>query len=44
MEKPKISKGLITIGIIVIIVLALYGSIRGAYNNMVQMEEAVEGQ
>jgi len=44
MEKPKISKGLITIAIIAIIVLALYGSIRGAFNNMVQLDEAVDGQ
>jgi LemA protein len=44
MEKPKISKGLITIGIIIIVALALYSSIRGAYNNMVTLDEAVEGQ
>jgi len=44
MEKPKVSKGLITIGIIVILVLVLYGSIRGAYNNMVQLDENVDQQ
>jgi len=44
MEKPKISKGLIIIGVILIIALALYGSIRGAYNNMVQLDEDVTQQ
>ncbi len=44
MEKPKISKGLIAIGVILIIALALYGSIRGAYNNMVQLDEDVAQQ
>lgn len=44
MEKPKVSKGLITIGIVVILVLILFGSIRGAYNNMVLLDEAVSGQ
>lgn len=44
MEKLKISKGLITIGIIVIVALLLFSSIRGAYNNMVRLDEAVEGQ
>lgn len=44
MEKPKISKGLIAIGVILIIALALYGSIRGAYNNMVQLDEDVTQQ
>lgn len=44
MEKPKISKGLIIIGVILIIALALYGSIRGSYNNMVQLDEDVTQQ
>jgi len=34
----------ITIGIIVLVVLVIYSSIRGSYNTMVTMEEAVEGQ
>ncbi|MBW6496814.1 MAG: LemA family protein [Bacteroidales bacterium] len=38
------SKGLIIIGVILIIALALYGSIRGAYNNMVQLDEDVTQQ
>lgn len=44
MEKPKVSKGLITIGVIVVLAFILYGSIRGAYNGMVQLDEAVSGQ
>jgi len=34
----------ITIGIIVLVVLVIYSSIRGSYNTLVTMEEAVEGQ
>lgn len=34
----------ITIGVIVLVVLMIYGSFRGSYNTLVTMEEAVEGQ
>ncbi len=44
MDISKISKKWITIGILVLIGLIVYSSIRGSYNNMVTMEEAVEGQ
>lgn len=44
MDTSKISKKWITIGILVLAGLIVYSSIRGSYNTMVTMEEAVEGQ
>ncbi|TVQ10246.1 MAG: LemA family protein [Bacteroidetes bacterium] len=38
------SKKWITIGIIVLVALVVYSSIRGSYNTLVTQEEAVEGQ
>ncbi|MEE4178262.1 MAG: LemA family protein [Bacteroides sp.] len=38
------SKNVIIIGVVVVLALLLYGSIKGAYNNMVMLEEGVEGQ
>jgi LemA protein len=40
----KIKKSWIVIGVIVIIALILYGSIKNTYNKMVQMEQNVESQ
>jgi len=40
----KIKKSWIVIGVIVIIALILYGSIKNTYNKMVQMEQNVEAQ
>ena len=37
-------KGLITVIIIVVVVLAIYAWIKGAYNGMVQRQESVEAQ
>ncbi|TVQ88623.1 MAG: LemA family protein [Bacteroidetes bacterium] len=34
----------ITIGVIVLVVLMIYGSFRGSYNTLVTLDEAVEGQ
>lgn len=44
MDTSKISKKWITIGIIVLVGLIIYSSVRGSYNTLVTMEEAVEGQ
>ncbi len=44
MEKGKGSRKWITIGVIVVLVLIVFGSIRGSYNSMVILDEAVEGQ
>ena len=44
MDTSKISKKWITIGIIVLVGLIVYSSIRGSYNTLVTQEEAVEGQ
>ena len=44
MDTSKISKKWITIGILVLVVLIIYSSIRGSYNTLVTLEEAVEGQ
>jgi len=44
MDTSKISKKWITIGIVVLAVLIIYGSIRGSYNTMVTLEESIEGQ
>lgn len=40
----KIKKSWIVIGVIVIIALILYGSVKNTYNKMVQMEQNVEAQ
>lgn len=40
----KIKKSWIIIGVIVILFLIVYGSIRSTYNKMVQMEQSVEAQ
>src|SRR6056297_2560302 len=40
----KIKKSWIVIGIVVILALILYGSIKNTYNKMVQMEQSVEAQ
>ena len=40
----KIKKSWIVIGVIVILALILYGSIKNTYNKMVQMEQNVEAQ
>ena len=40
----KIKKSWIVIGVVVILALILYGSIKNTYNKMVQMEQSVESQ
>ncbi len=40
----NISKTWIVVGVIVVIVLILYGSFKGTYNNLVKMEENVSAQ
>lgn len=40
----KINKTWIVVGIIAILVIILYSSIKGSYNNMVQKDEAVTSQ
>jgi LemA protein len=44
MEKTKIPTKWITLGVIVLAVLLIYGSIRGSYNTLVTLDENVEGQ
>ena len=44
MDTNKISKKWITIGIVVLVVLIVFSSVRGSYNSMVILDEAVEGQ
>ncbi|MDX9943064.1 MAG: LemA family protein [Bacteroidales bacterium] len=44
MANSKISKKLITIGVIVLLAFILYGSVKGAYNNMVTLDENVSQQ
>ena len=44
MASSKISKSLIIIGVIVVLALLLYGSVKGAYNNMVILDENVSQQ
>ncbi|MFW5724844.1 MAG: LemA family protein [Bacteroidota bacterium] len=44
MNAGKISKKWITIGVIILVAVVLYSSVRGGYNSLVTMEEAVEGQ
>jgi len=44
LKNMKIKKSWIVIGVIVIIALILYGSIKNTYNKMVQMEQNVEAQ
>ena len=44
LNNMKIKKSWIVIGVIVIIALILYGSIKNTYNKMVQMEQNVEAQ
>jgi len=44
MKTGSISKKWITIGIIALVALMVYSSIRGNYNTMVRLDEAVEGQ
>lgn len=44
MDVKNINKKWITLGVIVLVVLLIYGSIRGGYNTLVSLEEGVEGQ
>lgn len=44
LKNMKIKRSWIVIGVIVIIALILYGSVKNTYNKMVQMEQNVEAQ
>ena len=44
MEKSKIPTKWITLGVIALAVLLIYGSIRGSYNTLVTLDENIEGQ
>lgn len=44
MDSKSINKKWITIGIIVLVILIIYSSVRGSYNTLVTLDEAVEGQ
>ena len=44
METKSINRKWIIIGVVVLVVLMVYGSIRGSYNTLVTLDEAVEGQ
>lgn len=44
LKNMKIKRSWIIIGVIVIIALILYGSVKNTYNKMVQMEQNVEAQ
>ena len=44
MASSKISKSLITIAVIVVLALILFGSVKRAYNNMVTLDENVSQQ
>ncbi len=44
MDPKKISKKWITLGLVILLAIIVYSSIRGSYNTLVRLDEAVEGQ